>query len=96
MKILNSISLNLAKNGCAPDFTYIKSIKVVDLKKIKKLESYIGHEDLAKFLGIKMNRAAAKLDDNEFFLVAQFVGGRLPLGARIEIHLYKINLRIKR
>ena len=43
--------------------------------------SYVGHEDIAKMLGVECNRETLKLRENDVLLVAQVTGGRLPKGA---------------
>ena len=43
-------------------------------------ESAIGHQDLADYLGLPMNRVNTKLHKGDVLYVAQFMGGRLPEG----------------
>lgn len=45
-----------------------------------KCQSAIGHQDLADFLGVPMNRVHTQLDEGDTLFVAQFMGGRLPEG----------------
>lgn len=44
--------------------------------------SVIGHQDLADYLGVPMNRVQTKLQEGDILYVAQYVGGRLPEGAK--------------
>lgn len=46
----------------------------------KDVISIIGHQDLADFLGVPMNRVNTKLSRADKLFVAQFMGGRLPEG----------------
>jgi hypothetical protein len=43
-------------------------------------ESAIGHQDLADYLNVPMNRVNTKLSNKDTLYVAQFMGGRLPEG----------------
>ena len=43
-------------------------------------ESAIGHQDLADYLSVPMNRVNTKLSNKDVLYVAQFMGGRLPEG----------------
>lgn len=44
-------------------------------------ESVIGHQDVADFIGLPMNRVNTKLDIFDTLYVIQYVGGRLEEGA---------------
>lgn len=44
--------------------------------------SVIGHEDIARVLGVPFNRISVKLKDGDILYVAQLQGGRLPEGAK--------------
>lgn len=46
-------------------------------------ESVIGHQDLADYLSVPMNRTDLKLSNADVLYVAQFMGGRLPEGTTI-------------
>ena len=46
----------------------------------EQCESAIGHQDLADYLGVPMNRINTKLSNKDKLYVAQFMGGRLPEG----------------
>lgn len=57
--------------------------------------SCIGHEDLAKLIGVEYNRSFISLNYGDTLVVAQIMGGRLPEGATkipngmwIEYHKY--------
>mgnify|MGYP003353710729 FL=1 len=43
-------------------------------------KSLIGHQDLADYLGVPMNREQVKLEEDDVLYVVQYVGGRLPEG----------------
>ena len=43
-------------------------------------ESIVGHEDIAKVLGVSCNRTSVTLQPGDSLLVAQVTGGRLPVG----------------
>jgi hypothetical protein len=43
-------------------------------------QSAIGHQDLADYLSVPMNRVNTKLSNKDILYVAQFMGGRLPEG----------------
>ena len=77
MKLLNSVSLNMFSD---PSVTIIgrELDKVPDLE---KLESFVGHQQLADILGVKLNRSQAVFQDGEKAVVAQYIGQRLPEGA---------------
>jgi hypothetical protein len=46
----------------------------------KNMISIVGHADIAKVLGVEMNRASVTLERGDCVYVAQLVGGRLPEG----------------
>ena len=46
----------------------------------KECQSAIGHQDLANYLSVPMNRVNTKLSNKDVLYVAQFMGGRLPEG----------------
>lgn len=46
------------------------------------ITSVIGHEDIARVLGVPFNRISVKLKDGDILYVAQLQGGRLPEGAK--------------
>ncbi len=46
----------------------------------EQCESAIGHQDLADYLNVPMNRTNTKLSNRDTLYVAQFMGGRLPEG----------------
>lgn len=45
-----------------------------------KIQSVIGHSDLANLLGVNANRISVKLNKYDVLYVAQVTGGRLPEG----------------
>lgn len=45
-----------------------------------KIQSVIGHSDLANLLGVNANRISVKLNKYDILYVAQVTGGRLPEG----------------
>lgn len=45
------------------------------------LISYVGHEDLAIFLGVPFNRKPCKIKVGDTVYIAQYMGGRLPDGS---------------
>lgn len=64
-------------------------IATIDVNLISKEDipsdcvSVIGHQDLADFLGVPMNRVNTKLSRTDVLYVAQFIGGRLPEGVNM-------------
>jgi hypothetical protein len=65
----------------------IDSVADVQVSPINKEEipfnecqSAIGHQDLADYLNVPMNRVNTKLSNNDILYVAQFMGGRLAEG----------------
>ena len=64
-------------------------------------ESYIGHPDVAKILGVKYNREPVVFGLGDEGLLAQYFGKRLPEGATrlpdgVIIKFYKVKLIQKR
>lgn len=45
-----------------------------------KIQSVIGHSDIANLLGVNANRISVKLNKYDVLYVAQVTGGRLPEG----------------
>ena len=62
----------------------LATVEVVPIKKehinFNECQSAIGHQDLADYLSVPMNRVNTKLSNNDILYVAQFMGGRLPEG----------------
>jgi hypothetical protein len=73
----NAFSLQMLMDSFA-------NIQVSPIKKeeipFDECESAIGHQDLADYLGLPMNRTNVKLSNKDTLYVAQFTGGRLPEG----------------
>lgn len=87
MKVFNALSLNFVPVGhsiyqvpCHWDQK--KTDFAVSRPQNVSLQSYIGHADIARIVGLPMNRETCPpLKAGEQFLVAQYVGPRLPEGA---------------
>lgn len=89
MKLINSLSLNMLA-----ELTANITIREISLNEAKNLlqsvevESAVGHIDTAvifsSILGIEipMNRTTVSLQKGETVLVGQYIGPRLPEGAR--------------
>lgn len=83
MKYLsNAFSLNMLN-------TYIENyeVKIKKLRDIEKIYdsdvvSCIGHQDLANILNVQFNRASIMLNRGDILYVAQYIGERLPEGAK--------------
>jgi len=73
----NAFSLQMLLDPTATINVY--PIKKEDIP-FDKCISAIGHQDLADYLGVEMNRINTKLDADDVLYVAQFMGGRLPEG----------------
>lgn len=54
---------------------------MLERARVGEVESVIGHEDLARLLGVPCNRKNISLNRGDILYVAQVVGGRLPVGA---------------
>lgn len=72
----NAFSLQMLESLTAQ--IEVREIKRNDIPKHAK--SVIGHQDLADFLGVPMNRVNTKLSVGDVLYVAQWVGGRMPEG----------------
>jgi hypothetical protein len=84
MKLLNSFSLNmLPRFPLMVRFTEWTSTTGATPPFLEKMESCIGHEDLARLIGVKCNRCSVTLALGEIFLVAQYIGPRLPEGTTV-------------
>jgi hypothetical protein len=77
MKLLNSFSLNMCVLPCAVAF---KVVEQPTKEVLASMESCIGHPDTAALVGVVANRATVKLELGEEFMVAQYIGPRLPEG----------------
>jgi hypothetical protein len=95
VKIFNALTLNMIPRGHVAHFLYQKSHQIHDVVQMTGLVSFVGHNDLAKMLYLPTNRASTTVSNGENFLVAQWVGDKLPdgskvmpIGASIEIHEY--------
>ena len=92
MYISNAFSLSMV----APNATIRVSPLNVEEVAALPLESAIGHADTAKvvsgLIGVDLsaNRANVFLKPGEKMVVAQYIGPRLPEGARIEFRLVEI------
>ena len=51
--------------------------KILD---VQKMVSIVGHADLAKIIGVEMNRTSITLNPGDVLYVVQLIGGRLPEG----------------
>ena len=78
MKILNSLSLNMIEGNVNISVREINWNEANTL--IKNGQSCIGHEDLAKMVGLKANRCTVNLRPGEQALIVQYIGPRLPEG----------------
>lgn len=75
----NAFSLQMLQDTIAT-----VSIMPIEKEQIPKdCVSIIGHQDLADFLGVPMNRVNTKLSRADKLFVAQFMGGRLPEGVNM-------------
>ena len=87
MKILNSFSINMLPS--LNETVVFKQIYNIPDSIRQNLESCIGHEDTAiiisNLLGVKLptQRVSVKLKRGEKFIVAQYIGPRLPEGCTI-------------
>jgi hypothetical protein len=88
MLITNAFSLNMLANpdGLAVDFIGLTPDKARGLVSAGGVESAIGHTDTAAVvssvlgISIPMNRTTVSLGEGNCFVVAQYVGPRLPEG----------------
>lgn len=76
MKLLNSFSLNMLPSLSET----VVFNQVAGRPKGVSIESHVGHKDLAAMLGVAHSRDSVCLARGERFLVAQYVGPRLPEG----------------
>ena len=72
--LLNAFSLQMISGDC---MVHVK--EVPDFP--DNCTSFIGHEDLAKILGVPFNRGNVQLANNDTAYVVQLQGGRLPEGS---------------
>ena len=72
----NAFSLQMLQD----DFATVDVTTVEKHEIPSNCESVIGHQDLADYLGVPMNRVNLKLSRKDTLYVAQFTGGRLPEG----------------
>lgn len=59
----------------------IKPIPAPTEYQLSKMESVIGHTDLAVLLGVEPNRVSISLQEGDRLTVCQLQGGRLPEGS---------------
>ena len=78
-KLLNAFSAQMLELTDSPVSVKFSTVGV--LPPVEELESVIGHADLAKVLGVEMNRANISLKSGDVAYIAQLTGGRLPEGA---------------
>ena len=79
MKYLgNAFSMQMLRDVRADIQTYLCSKEEC----LSGTKSVIGHQDLADYLGVPMNRVQTKLQEGDILYVAQYVGGRLPEGTK--------------
>ena len=86
MKLLNAFSSQMLETF--PAFVRFTELKMVGEKlfsnttgeifDLQKLESFLGHQNTADILGVKMNRENVTFKTGERFVIAQLQGGRLP------------------
>jgi len=82
--ISNAFSLQMIPNELLEKGVNISvnEISKEEFKFIKdKAVSVVGHEDTARVLGVKFNRANLTLGKDNVLIVAQLIEGRLPEGA---------------
>ena len=77
MKLLNAFSLNMLRLPAIVKFTVAEKPSKCDLV---AMESCIGHHDTAALVGVITNRVTVELAVGERFLLAQYIGPRLPEG----------------
>lgn len=90
MKLFNAFSLSFM--GSITHVTFevreVTSSESRDLLS-EDLESFIGHQDTAEILSrelgllVPVNRQKAEVRDGESFIVAQYIGPRLPEGTTV-------------
>lgn len=78
LKLANAFSLQMLE-----DVNCTVKIQETPIPDLSKYKSYIGHQDTANVLGVKMNRENLILKKGDELLVAQLIGGRLPEGATV-------------
>lgn len=86
----NAFSLQMLESLTAR--VEIREIKRRDIP--RNVVSVIGHQDLADFLGVPMNRVNTKLQEGDRLYVAQWVGGRMPEGINT-LHAQEMEANIK-
>jgi pyridoxal biosynthesis lyase PdxS len=72
--LANAFSLQMLKGDAK-----VRVIEYLDLPNIA-MKSVIGHEDMARILGVEMNRESTVLEPGDVMYVVQLIGGRLPEG----------------
>lgn len=78
MKYLsNSFSLNMVNRDLKNYNVYVR--RIIE-PKLDDYMSCVGHEDLARLIGVHCNRCTIALNPDDELLVAQYIGERLPLG----------------
>lgn len=86
-------------NGGAGLLQYYEISEETFRKLIKGAKSYVGHKDMAEFLGVPMNRGNIKLDDGDILYLAQKCAGRDGSNKppeEVEIKYYQVtNIRDK-
>ena len=86
MKVLNAISLNMLAEG-ASGFKVKHELDPNQDLDYSELVSYIGHKDLCTMIKARygitlpLNRCSNKLHKEEYVIVFQYKGPRLPEGA---------------
>jgi len=61
---------------------HIETIKQPSKQELQKLESFVGHEDIAAIVGVEYHRAPLTLEGDDELIICQYVGGRLQVGTK--------------
>ena len=87
MKLLNALPITAVPKNCVIKKYELTLSHVKEIFKNEPCESFIGHSDTANILTgmlntpVKQNRESAIINYDETFIIAAYVGPRLPEGA---------------
>lgn len=83
--ITNAFSLNMVRDGDLTNlkFAPLPSTAARDIISNGLGKSVVGHEDIARIIGVRMNRESVTLARGDKALVCQYSGPRLPEGATV-------------